>query len=289
MAIPVQPTKTTIATEAIKRFLNGSTPEAAHVSRAEDYGLEKVKRDLMNLGKTWWPLIRTDYEVTVVGVSHYSNPSDFEKHISIGYMTGEHTDVLTNVVGPSTMTLHGAEDATKAEAEGKWLLITAGTGAKQAEQIDNYNTGSKIVNLRSSLATTPAVGDTYLIVNSIVPLIRWDLRLYNKMQYISQAGTPVRYAEIEDQTTGLIALNPVPSSIAGLKRVYYVDLMEMDMALDLYDTILRRWANVFEQGIYVWKLEEDDNRYVVEKAVYDEMLMKLCIHDLDGFVLPEAK
>ncbi len=43
MGAPTAPTKTTIVTEALKRFHNGGTPPAAEITRGEDYGLEKVK------------------------------------------------------------------------------------------------------------------------------------------------------------------------------------------------------------------------------------------------------
>ena len=90
MPAPSAPTKTTIATEALKRFLNGATPEATDITRAEDYGLEKVKRDIMNLGRTWRPLLKTVYDITVAGVSYYANPSDFDSNYSVGYMSGNH-------------------------------------------------------------------------------------------------------------------------------------------------------------------------------------------------------
>jgi len=53
-----------------------------------------------------------------------------------------------------------------------------------------------------------------------------------------------------------------------LKIVYHADLRRLDTSSNLYDTILRRWADVFEQGVYTWALGEDDNRYEREFQVY---------------------
>ena len=287
MAAPTNPTANSIVSEALTRFLNGGTPTATEITRGENFGLEKVKRDIMNVGKTWGPLIRTDYIATKVGVSQYANPSDFEGYKEVSLMIGNHSGGLGTVVSAKTMDLGAGEDAVKAEIEGKFLFISAGTGVNQCEQIDDY--AGVRVTLRDSFGTLPVTADAYLVVNRITPLGVWNYQLFGLIEYGSQPAKPTRYAEIPSDTTGFICLNPVPESVYGLKRTYYADLMLVDVSIDLYDTILRRWAGVFEQGVYVWALGQDDDRYKEEKDTYDGMLLKLAIHDLDGFTPPEQK
>lgn len=283
MSAPTAPTKTTLVTEALKRFYNGATPTSAEVTRGEDYGLEKAKRDIMNIGKTWRPLLKTCYDITVIGVSQYANPSDFEQNYSVGLMEGDHTGVLGTVTSTTVMALASDEDITKAQAEGKWLLITSGTGVDQAQVIDDYVVATVTATVASAFDTSPVLGDGYMVANSITPLRRMDLSLYDKYQHAGIAGTPKRYTNVPNATVGSLALYPVPDAVAGLQRRYYADLMLLDTSSTLYSTLLRRWAGVFEQGVYVWKLGEDDDRYAEQNAIYQSMLIATMALDLDGF------
>jgi hypothetical protein len=283
MAAPTAPTKTTIATEALTRFLNGASPETDEITRAEDYGLEKVKRDIMNVGRTWRPLLRTVYDITVIGVSHYANPADFDSNYSVGYMSGDHSGVLATVTSTSVVDLAAAEDVTKAQAEGKKLLITSGTGVDQSQVIDDYNITTKRATMAAAYDTLPVTGDGYIVVNSIVPLRdMMSIALYDRYQHPGIAGTPKRFIHIPNTTVGELALYPVPDAVGGLQRRYYADLMLIDITSAFYSTILRRWAGVFEQGVYVWKLGEDDDRYQEQNGVYQSMLIAMMANDLDG-------
>lgn len=283
MAAPTQPTQTTICTEALKRFKNGGTPNATEITRAEDYGLEKVKRDIMNFGKTWRPLLKTCYDITKVGVSHYANPADFEQDYSVGLMTGDHTGVLQAVGSTSSVTLAATEDATQTEAEGKYLLITSGTGVDQARVIDDYNATSKVATMASAYSTLCVIGDGYMIVNSITDLTEMSLGLYDQFQYPGKGGTPQRRIFVPNESVGELALQPVPNAVFGLRRRYYADLMKLDITSDLYNVILRRWAGLFEQGVYTWRLSEDDDRYAVQNEIYQAMLLATMGADLEGF------
>jgi len=282
LAIPSQPTATTIVTEAYN-LAGISSPSAAQIVRATNYGLEKVKRDIMNLGKAWKPLLITAYHITKAGVSHYANPSDFSVDFSVGHMTGTHSGALTAVASASVMTLAADEDVTQAFAEGKWLLITSGTGTKQAEQIDDYNATTKVATLRQSLTTAPAAGDGYLIVDSVADLARRPLQLYDKYMGSGTKAAPTMYFLIETAAYGEIAVYPVPDAVAGLRYKYYADLLKTDLDSALYSTILRRWAGVFTQGAFVWVLQDnDDTRAETEKQVYFGMLANLAAWDMVG-------
>jgi hypothetical protein len=292
MAPPTSPTKNSIVIEGLKRFLNGGTPSAAEITRAENFGLEKVKRDIMLLGKTWHPLIKTSYQATISNQSRYDNPSDFEQDYAVSLMSGLHTDTLSVVTSTTNVTLKADENATVIEAQGKWLLLTAGTGANQAQQIKTYSATTKVAVTAAAYATAPVMGDTYTIVNSIkslTPIREGYASLFSTM---GTAGTPVRYYQKGNATTGQLVVHPAPSGVFGLRRDYYADLMTLDItegATTLYTTILTRWADVFEQGIFVWRLVEDDDRYQAENSLYQDMLTALMARDLDGYAPQQAK
>lgn len=290
MAPPTDPTTTTIVTESLKRFLNGGTPSAADISRATSYGMEKVKRDIMLLGKTWRPLLKTSYQITVANKERYDNPSDFERDQSVGLMTGLHSDTLSAVTSASSVTLAVAEDATKIEADGKWLLLTGST--TQAQQIYNYTFATKIALVADAFQTLPVNTDSYLIVNAINDLTPVAEPFFDLVTTTGTAGAPTKYTQKHNATVGQLAVYPRPAGAYGLRRIYYADLMKLDTTEDattLYTTILRRWADVFEQGVFVWKLVEDDDRYQGEASLYQDMLMALMARDLDGYVPQQAQ
>jgi hypothetical protein len=286
MTIPTAPTPTTLVTEALTRFLNGGTPDSGEITRALDYGLEKVKRDIMGIGKTWRPLLRLVYDITKVGVSHYDNPADFEQDLSVGLMSGSHTGLLGTVTSVSLVTLASVEDAIQGEVEGKYLLLTSGTGVDQAEIVDDYNLTTKVCLMASAYAVLPVVPVGYMIVNQITDLTKTSMGRYDQFEYPGRPGIPERFIPITNQTVGQLALHPVPAAIYGIRRRYYADILKLDTTGTLYNTLLRKWANVFEQGVFVWKLQEDDDRYEAQNAIYQQMLMNLLTTDLDGYTPP---
>ena len=281
MTMPTAPTPTTIATAALQRFHNGQTPEAADVARGVSDGLEKVKRDIMTIGRKWRPLITTIYKALASGTSHYANPDDYDSEFSAALMRGMHTGNLSGVSTSSVVALEAAEDITQANALGRWLLITSGTGVDQAQQIIRYEFSTKLAYMGAAFTTTPAPADGYLIVTNTQDL-RWKHpKLYDKFAHPGSPGIPRAYTNIKNATTGYLALYPVPDQVYGLRRRYYADLQRMDTAGTLYITILRRWAGIFEQGVYVWKLGEDDDRFPTELQTYQMMLAALAQADLD--------
>lgn len=286
MGAPTAPTANSIVTEALTRFANGATPDPTDITRATSYGLEKVKRDIMNLGKTWRPLLKTDYVFVTSSVTDYANPSDYEAYKGIQLMTGDHFGVNTAVTSASNITLAVTEDATATQADGKYLLSAAAAGSAQAKRIWSYNSTTKVAVLLEAYDTAPLTGDFYLIVKDFRPLVEMPAGIFSLFQYSWKTGTPVRYSPQENATVGFVRLSPVPNAYFGLRREYYADLVKLDItegSTYLYTTILTQWASVFEQGVYVWALGQDDDRFQREYAVYQEMLMATAAADLVGF------
>ena len=282
------PTATLIVTEALTAQNNGTAPsDAAEITRGIDYGLEKVKRDLMQLGKKWRPLLKTDYAVTIAGDADYANPSDFEAYRKVRLMSGDHADTLSAVASTSVMTLKADEDATKVQVDGKWLLITSGTGVNQAKQIKSYVFATKVATMAEAFSTSPVLGDGYLIVNNMKGLSEYGRGIFEALAWDWYPGTPARFTVVENATVGFMRLHPVPNAVFGLERTYYADLMKLDITEGstlLYSSILRRWAGLFTQGVYVWALGEDDDRYPRENEIYQSMLVQTATDDLVGFM-----
>lgn len=290
MAIPTAPTAATIVTEALTRYYNGATPSTAEVTRATSYGLEKVKRDIMLIGKKWRPLATVSYDITVDGVSKYALPSDYEAIIGISILDGIHTDALTAVDNTSKLyTLATDEDISQDAAEGAYLLITAGTGVNQMVQIDDYDTTTKVATGSEAYSTAPVATDTYLIVDAQYELSQEPIYRRDNLVFPVDKGRPSTFFINPDSTYGHVELYKCPDDIYGVQVRYYADLLRVDITGTLYSTLLRRWAGVLEQGVYVWKLGEDDDRYEREFRIYDAMLRNLAKADLEDYYNPNLQ
>ena len=148
--------------------------------------------------------------------------------------------------------------------------------------MDAYVTSTKVATFDEFFTVTPVTGDGYMVCT-----IQWDLtsipiRNYDKMK----TGEPYRYVLFDDATTGCIALEPTPDDIYGIEFTYFADLRRVDLTSTLYATILRRWAGIFEQGVYAWSLGEDDDRYDKEDAKYWKMLRECRARD--GYLQDES-
>ena len=286
MALPTAPTAARIVEESLKRKLNGGTPSAADITRATDYGLEKVKRDIMMVNTLWAPMMKVAYGVTKEGVSKCTNPIDLEQHINIELLKYTHSGTLTGVTNSSYLyTLAADEDAAVDEVEGKILLISSGTGANQGQQIDDYVVSTKVATGVEEFATAPITGSGYLIINES-KLLEYDpLSRRSGIGDYSAKGEPSVFYPSSDATYGYAELYPVPDAVYGLKYTYFSDLRRLDLTASLYTTLLRRWAGVFEQGVYCWTLGEDDSRYEREFQIYDSMLKQLKARD--GYMLSD--
>lgn len=283
MSAPTQPTSTLIVTEAYKQF-GIASPTSAQLTRAIDYGIEKVKRDIWAIGKKWRILRTTQYLPVKVGVSRYANPSDFEQDIQepgMVLLDGDSRRALQTAAA-GTATLAAAEPAAQADAEGHLLMITTGTGSGQAEQIDDYNSTTKVATMRANWTTTPAAADTYLLVNANYPIqkLPWVRRaLLGRPQ---DPGRPRQAFEMGAGPTGYIELYPVPDQVYGVKRDYYANLLMVDLTSTLYSAILRNWCGVLTQGVLCWLMSGyDDTRSKEQGAIYGGMLKQLQGRELD--------
>jgi hypothetical protein len=191
-------------------------------------------------------------------------------------MKGEFSGTIAAVTDASHVYLGITETAGVDQVEGRMLLITSGTGVDQAVQVYTYNPTSKLAVMAEAFGTTPAGGDGYLICDEFKELDIEPPDRRNQIIRSTDQGEPVSCFPIDDENYGYVELYPVPDKIYGLKKEYFADLRRVDITSTLYLTkLLRRWAHIFEQGVYVWTLGEDDNRYQQEFQIYTKMLQDL--------------
>ncbi len=285
MSIPTQPTSTLIVTESYKQY-GISSPTAAEITRAIDYGLETIKWQIWQLGNKWRPLQSSYYHIALEGKSKYSNPTDFEIGMSCILLHGDHADTFSAITSTSSVTLAADEDATEDDVEGHLLLITSGTGINQAVQVRDYNTTTKVCTMVEAYTTLPLVTDTYMVINQEKDLEQHPMINRDKTVLFHDKGEPYYYYPYGDNTYGGFELFPVPDDTYGIQQRYYANLMRVDLTSALYSTLLRRWQGILIQGVLVWKLKQANNdMYSSEASLLLRMLADLKAKDIDNLDL----
>jgi len=280
MAEPTQPTATTIITEAYRRWAN-ITPTAGQITTATSEAIEKVKRDIWIKGKKWRSLITTRFDITRAGVSRVSNPTDFETSYDMTLFDGPSRSTL-QTAATGTATLASSESIVQGDAEGAMLIITSGTGVNQGRQIDDYNASTKVATMAQNWTTTPAAGDGYLIGLYSYEVNKRDIQTRDRYRLQGLKDRPLEYFPLGSGSEGYYELSPTPDKVYGIMRRYYANLLRVDLSASIYNVILRNWAGILTQGVYVWLLSgESDRRYREQEAIYQAMLRELAARELE--------
>jgi hypothetical protein len=273
MALPTQPTATTICTEAWKLFGKNS-PTTADITRATDYGIEMVKSDIKDMGLEWSFLRKTAYITLMANVSKVQLPTDFARLLSVQILKG---DLAGSAVGGGTseITLASTFSKSESDTEGKWIVLTEGVGSGQARQISNYTPATKLVSVDESWTTAPTSASVYMIVDNHYPCDykpEWEL---SEIELPHLEGRPTVAYHTQDDAEGDLHFNYAPDSdyTYVAKVVYYADIQKIDLTATLYNTILRLLNGLFIQGVFVWTLQ-DDTRYQIELQKYRDKLQR---------------
>jgi hypothetical protein len=288
MAIPTAPTLASICTEGIKRS-GYPSPSATQVTRAQDW-IEEIKWDIWNLDKKYKSLLIASYGVTTNGVSRYANPSDFESDLSVTILDGLHTGMLQSATA-NTATLATTEDMDEAFAQGKFLLITSGTGLGSCSQITAYDNTTKVATVVPNFNTTPDGSENYMVVDTQYKLEQQYITRKDELTYPDDKQIPAYYFPIgqgnsDSDETGEFELYPTPDKTYGIQLRYFANLMLVDLSSNLMTTLYRRWRNIFIQGIICKSLQNDrDNRYINEMQIYKKMLQELKMREVYGMDL----
>ncbi len=262
MAIPTQPTATTISTEALKLF-GKSSPTTAEITRATDYGIEIVKNDLKDMGLEWDFLRTTGYLITTPNIQHVQLPTDYAKYISARILDGLRGTASAG--GATSITLATGASATV----GQYIVITGGTGSGQVRQITAFNSSTLVATVQT-WDTNPDNTSTYLIVSSHDELSMANL--YDASTYVKYPGMtrkPTGGYIKSDSAEGDLYFNKTPDVIYVIELEYYADILKIDLSSTLYSRILRLLNGLLIQGVFVWLLQ-DDARAVMERQIYEK-------------------
>lgn len=274
MTVPTQPTSTTIATAAYQLYARRA-PSTAEISYVDGYLLEEVKSDIMDRAVNWTFLRKTAYQPITQFLSTYSAPSDYKKLISVRLMKGTRSG--TAQAGAATTITLASTDGGGAETNGKWIVITGGTGAKQGLQCKSFDTSTKVATMETSWATTPDNTSTYLVVDLFKPMKLLTNYERENLVYPGKQFEPTTVFQLANTTTGNLVLDSSPDlTTYALEILYYADLVKMDTdqsANPLYAEVFKLLNGLLIQGVYT-KLCQQDSRYQIQLANYEAKLAK---------------
>ncbi len=280
MALPTDPSLTTLTTEAWKAC-GVDSPSSAQLTRAQDEWLQEVLNDIwlkafQNGDTRLRTLQETLIDVSVDGQGYLDLAVGFDEEVKVTVLKATHTGTATGGAA-STITLAADEDITAANAEGKYILITSGTGVDGYRQITDYNATTMVATVDSAWATQPVSGSKYAIIDSVKELDEVNITEMDGYQPKGK-GVPSEFAKYDRK---LIFDCAFDASTYGIQIRYFLNPHEIDLTSTRFTAIMQNWQSVLKQGL-IWKCMRylDDARQYQEKKDYDTAVAALLIKEL---------
>jgi len=270
MALPTDPTATTIVTEAFNSA-GESSPSSAQLTRATGQWLQEVLNDIwlegVATGNTRLKTLQeTLIDVSTENIRTYALAETMDEELEVEVLDGSRYD--TAQAGASTtITLASGDTGTVSTTEGKWILITSGTGVGELKQITDYNATTKVATVESAWTATPTASSTYLVVDNEYPLEEIDLTEMSTSSPVP--GRPTAFAKYNRQ---LIFDRPWDRATYGIRARFFLNIHQIDLtegSTTRITRIYRNWQDVLKQGV-LWKAlrDEDDQRYQTEYQLF---------------------
>lgn len=272
MAIPSDPTVTSIVTEGIKRG-GRTTPNSEQITSATEHQFREVKSDITQRSARHPSLETTICSASTANKSRYSWPTDADDIRSLKLVTssvdGAWQGSLQATTGGSA-TLSASFNQSNEDVKGKFLFLLTGVGIGQVAQIIDYNNSTKVATIDTTWGTIPAAGNYYLIGLQHYKLYSFDKPWgYDILSNPHVAGIPRRAAPVGrdmwlEQPTG---------GIYALWWDYWSNLDRLDETGTVFIRHLRDCRSLWIQGVAVKTMQRyDEDRYQTELQVYMNML-----------------
>lgn len=282
MALPTDPTATTIVTEAWNSA-GESAPTAAQLTRATGQWMQEI------LNHIWMESVRTGntrlktlqetlVDVSTTGVKTWALGEAMDEELEVEVLDGSRYSTAQAATS-TTLTLAAADTGTSASTLGRWVLITSGTGVGEIKQVTAFDSTTKIATVESAWTATPTASSTYLVVDREYQLDEIDL---SEMGTQAQtAGRPTAFAKYNRQ---LFFDRPWDRATYGIRLRYFMNIHQVDLvegATTRITRIYRNWQDVLKQGI-LWKAlrDQDDQRYQAEYQLFEAKVAALLAREI---------
>ncbi len=273
---------TNLVTEALKKA-GISDPSDAEVDRAADYWLQEILNDIwMKSAATGNTRLKTLQEtlidVSTLNVRTYDLGAEMDEELEVEVLDGSRYDTAQGGAATS-ITLAADDDGTETTTEGKWVLITSGSGVDEFKQIVDFNATTKVATVESAWTSTPNSSSTYLIVDSETPLDEIDIS-----EFASASPTPGRPSAFAKYDRKLLFDRPWDRATYGIRLRYFMNIHSVDTSggsTTRWGRIITNWKNVLTQGVFYKALEDnDDPRAPKAKSDYEAMVTSLVYKEI---------
>lgn len=285
MAVPSNPTVSSICTAALKQAGMPSPTDAQVTELAED-GFQSVKTQLWLHNPTDHLLETRYYLLLQAGKGYLTTPSDLDAALYIDVYSGPEDYAGTAQTGTSTtITLASTFSAEESAVQGLFIFITGGTGVGQHRQILSLDTSTKIITVNAAWLTTPDSTTTYLITTEMKRLVRDDEANWFSKQLAPNIGYPRFYTvtSVAPPTGSLPAYRIFPApdhDRYACVMTYRPNLTLLDETGTLFVKHLKERRTLWIQGTKVEAMARyDDDRYGQALQVWEMMLKKYATHN----------
>jgi len=285
MAIPSNPTVTSICTAALKQAGMPSPTDAQVTELAED-GFQNVKTQLWLHNPTDHLLETRYYLLMQAGKGYLATPADLDAALYIDVYSGPEEYAGTAQTGTSTtITLDADFGAEERAVQGLLLFITRGTGVGQHRQITDLDTSTKIATVNAAWLSTPDSTSTYLIASEMRRLVRDDEANGSRHQLMPNIGYPKYYTVTSiappSGSAPAFRIFPAPDHDRyACVMTYRPNLTLLDETGTLFVKHLKERRTLWIQGTKVEAMQRyDDDRYMQALQLWEIMLKKYATHN----------
>lgn len=272
MAIPSNPSVSSIVTEALKRA-GRTSPSAAQISDTTEHQFREVKSDLTQRSSRHSSLETQYVTATVDGQSRYTWPTDADdiRSLTLVYApTDDYWQGAATAGSPTTITLDASFSQDVANVRGRFIYLLGGTGVNQFAQVISYDNTTKVATVDRTWVTSPAAATIYHLGVSHRKIFTFDKPWgFDTLYAPFSRGTPFRAAPVGRE----MWLDYAPDRIYALWWDYWANLDQLDEAGSVFIRHLREYRSLWIQGIATKVMQRyDEDRYQLELQVYQNML-----------------
>lgn len=285
MAVPADPTVTSIVTDAL-RHAGIPTPTSGQITELLAEGFQTVKTDLWS-ACTRDRLLETSVMVILpIGSGQIDTPGDFDHEILLDvFSCAAAMAFIASSGGASSITAAATFSADVSSVRGLYVFTTSGTGLGQYRQITDYDDTTKILTVTPAWTVNPAVNTTAFIGHLRRRLVLDDPTGWSTSLRYPNQGFPTRYKLVGNSALNsdmpAIEISPVPDTANyALLLTYGPNLTRLNETGTMLIKHLRERRSLWIQGLATQAMRRyDEARYPVEESKWQLALQRYGGHN----------
>lgn len=246
-------------------------PSSDQIADATNYQYRRVKSDIANKSGRHEALLTQAVTTVFTGIQRYAWPTDAHYIKSVTILAGPiDWEGVAQAGANGQITLALTFNFSQEDVQGKYIVLTGGTGANQIRQIAGYNNTTKVAAVDSNWTTNPAGGTSYKIMS--------DHRLAWQEDKVWDWQTNPTPGNRGPSYSGTMSgrefwLHNTPDQIYALWWDYWAHMDYLDNTSAVLLRHIRSHYSLWSQGLTAWLCQRyDEDRYQAELSVYENLL-----------------